>query len=432
MGSLGQPRVLVLAAVAILAVTMGVGAATAPDVDTGGGEGKLTLVGSQGGGPAIHHYGSVYLLNGSETVWQEGSADSYFEVEQLPNGSVVAGFMQGGYSRCGPYESPCTHTGYRLIDPDGPSVVSEYSFPVRTMTNSEVHAATPLPDGGVVVTDMEEERLFIRENGTTVWEWRAASFYDAPADPTKTDWLHVNDVDYIGEDRFLVSVRNANQLLVVERGAGVVEVINEDRDDTDDGHCTRSTELADTDGDGDVRCGDPEVMAHQHNPQWLGNGSVLVADSENDRVVELRRTDDGTWEPVWKLYGTGNLRFDWPRDADRLANGHTLITDTMNSRIVEVNEHGELVWSVATLRTPYEADRLPGAEQAGAPSTAGNWTVADQPGGDIPVLSTVTFGAHATLPELPFWVSELQVLGVIVAALLLAAAGVVTLRARWR
>ncbi|MFC7134744.1 MULTISPECIES: aryl-sulfate sulfotransferase [Salinibaculum] len=409
---------------------MSLSAVAAPAIGTGGGAGQLTLVGSQGGGPGLHQDGSVYLMNGSDTVWREGSAESYFDVERLPNGTLLAGFMQSGYSDCGPYDSPCTHTGYRLIDPDGPRVVGEYSYPVRSTTNSEVHAATPLPDGSVVVSDMEYERIFVRDEGEIVWEWRASSFYDAPDDPTTTDWLHINDVDYIGEDRFLVSVRNANQILVVERGAGVVEVINEDRDDSDDGDCTRGSQLRDTDGDGDVRCGDPDLLSHQHNPQWLADGSVLVADSDNDRIVELARTDNGTWERVWTLYGTGNLRFDWPRDADRLPNGHTLITDTFNSRVVEVDQRGRLVWAASTLRTPYEADRLPTAEPVGAPSAVGNGTIAPTATGDIPVLTELTFIAHAAVPELPFWFGEAQLASVLL-ALLLAATGLVAEARGW-
>jgi hypothetical protein len=100
--------------------------------------------------------------------------------------------------------------------------------------------------------------------------------------------LHINDVDVIGEDRYLVSVRNANQLLIIERGRGVVEVINED-DDRNDASCRGSGQLRDTDGDRDVRCGDPSILDHQHNPQYLEEGAILAADSENDRVVELTK-----------------------------------------------------------------------------------------------------------------------------------------------
>ena len=430
---------LLLAGVALLVVTVGVSAALAPPIqqgvtaDSGDGDGtRTTLVGSHGGGVGYHKYGSVYLLNGTDIAWREDSADSNFEVERLPNGSVLAGFADGGYSDCGPYGDSCTHTGYRIIKPGpDPEVVGEYGFPVRTITNSEAHAAEPLPDGSIAVTDMDEERLFVLENGSVAWEWRASSFYDAPEDPTRTDWLHINDVDYIGDDRFLLSVRNANQILVIERGSGVVEVINEDRGG-DDSSCTHSGELADTDGDGDVRCGDPAVLDHQHNPQWLGEGAVLVADSDNNRVVELHRTDDGRWEPTWALTDAQGIEFNWPRDADRLPNGNTLVTDTRNQRLVEVDADGDVIWSVSTERIPYEADRLTDNESAATNRTTYENGTVSGPEKGLPVISTLTVAVHSAVPGLPYWFEELQVLGVLLALVLVLSSGVQWYRQRRR
>jgi hypothetical protein len=428
---------LLVAALVVLVVPLAVSAVTAPTIGSAGAETdgpRQTLVGSQGGGTGLHADGSVYLLNGSEMAWREGSADSYFDVTMTDDGRVLAGFMHSRYTECSPYASPCTHTGYRVIDPSGgsPEVVSEYSFPVRTRTNSEVHDVERLPSGELVLTDMDAERIFtIDDEGETTWEWRASDFYDAPDDPTRTDWLHINDVDFIGEDRFLVSVRNANQLLVVERGEGVVEVINEDTDDSDDGDCTGLGQLSDTDGDGDVRCGDPDLLDHQHNPQWLGEDAVLVADSENNRVVELHRSEDG-WEEAWTLRRAEGVAFSWPRDADRLSNGNTLITDSANQRIVEVNESGATVWSYRTPLIPYEAERLPAGETVGATpyGSAGDATDANE----VPVLSALLQIVRTSLP-IPFWVSELHVGSTMLALVLALAGGGLHLReriTRWR
>ena len=418
---------LLLAALVVLVVPFAVSAVTAPTIgaaDTGDEtEGpRQTLVGSQGGGTGLHEDGSVYLLSGSEMVWQEGSADSYFDVTMTDDGRVLAGFMHSGYTDCGPYESPCTRTGYRVIDPTGdqPTVTDEFSFPVRTRKNSEVHDVEQLPSGERLVTDMEAERIFtVNEAGETTWEWRAGEFYDAPADPTRVDWLHINDVDVIGDGRYLVSVRNANQLVVVERGSGVVEVINEDTDDSDDGDSTQFDQLADTDGDGDVRCGDPDLMDHQHNPQWLGDGAVLVADSENNRIVELHRSG-GEWEEVWTLTRAEGVALSWPRDADRLANGNTLVTDSANQRIVEVNESGATVWSYRTPLIPYEAERLPEGETVGA-TLYGTSGGSDETS-EVPVLSTLLQIARTSVP-IPFWISEHHVATTLLAVLLAVAGG---------
>ncbi len=426
---LPSPRKIAAVALGLFVLTMAVSALLAPSVEDTG-ESDPILVGVQGGGPGLHDHGSVYRLNDDGIAWQEDSADSVFEVERLANGTAMVAFADSGVSDCGPYESPCGRTGYRVVDPDGPAILSEYSFPVRDISNSEVHAIEPLPDGSVAMVDMDRERLAVVENGSVAWEWRASSFYDAPEDPTRLDWLHVNDVNHIGEDRFLVSVRNANQLLVVERGSGVVEVINEDRTD-DDSSCTQPGQLSDYDGDGDVRCGDPVVINHQHNPQWLGEEAVLVADSDNNRVVELHRTDGGRWEPVWALSEAASVGFSWPRDADRLPSGNTLITDSMNKRVVEMDDDGDVVWSRTTDQVPYEADSIDTNATTALPVSERNDTgTVDAGDDDIPVLSTVTFIVHTALPALPFWVGELQVGVTLLTLVVLAGAGIQWYRTR--
>ena len=425
--------VLVVAAVALLLVTMGASAALAPDTAVAGTDDeRRTLVGIQGGGVGWHQYGSVAAYEGNDVAWRIADTDSYFDVTELDNGSVMAGFMDGDYEDCGPYESPCTHTGFRILDPETQSIEYEYSFPVRSSGNSEVHDVEQLDDGEYLLSDMEYEGLRIVKNGEVVWRWNASSYYDAPADQTQVDWLHINDVDVIGDDQFLVSVRNANQILVIDRQDGVVETINADTGG-DDGSCTHDGQLADTDGDGDVRCGDPDVLDHQHNPQWLGGdptgdgeAAVLVADSDNDRVVELHR-ENGEWEVAWTLERAGGIELDWPRDADRLANGNTLVTDTLNTRIFEITENGTVVWSVSTDRIPYEADREPPGEPP-----EGEWYVGESPnqgaGAGLPLLSEAAALLPGVFPWLPFWFNGAQ-LGLTLVSVGVAGAGA---RDLWR
>jgi hypothetical protein len=243
---------------------------------------------------------------------------------------------------------------------------------------------------------MEHERVVVVDrSGEVVWQWNASSYYDAPADPTRTDWLHVNDLDYLGDGRFLVSVRNANQLLVVDRREGVVEVVNEDRD--------------------------PAVLDEQHNPQYLGPGRVLVADSGNDRVVELRRNDSGEWQVAWQLRGAGGIGFEWPRDADLLPNGNVLVTDTFNDRLVEVTRNGSLVWSTSTRPIPYEADRngteypraisnVTGGPASGPTAATGDRTT------DLPLLPEAYGGFVGTVP-VPYWFGLPKFVGLILTLL---------------
>jgi len=425
------------------------------------------LVGIQGGGPEWNRHGRVALLSGGETQWRVSDRDSYFDVTRLSNGSVVSGFHHNGYEEgCAPYDPPCTKAGIRLIDPTGdgePTTRTIFEMPVRSAFSSEIHDVEPLGDERFLFADMEYERIAIAEDGNVTWQWNASQFYDAPEDPTRADWLHINDVDVLDEGRYLVSVRNANQVLIVERGEGVVEVINADRGDHDEA-CTEHAGIADHDGDGDVTCGNPEIIDEQHNPQWLGEGAVLIADSENDRVVELHRNDEGVWEPVWALDSAGGLPFHWPRDADRLPNGNTLITDSLQNRVLEVEPDGDVVWSRGWEGLiPYEADPAPAGEYPGSrfgavtptptadsPATETNGssadttnTVVDQPtttsrslrtiaanqsaevgstDNSVPVLSTILVGIKVVAPWLPIWFAETQI-GLTLLSLGLVAAG---------
>lgn len=404
---------LIVAGLLLIVGTVAVGAAMAPETTLNDGGQQQTLVGSQGGDVGWHADGSVYILAGSEIEWRIDDADSYFDVTQLPDGRVMAGFMHSGYQEgCAPYDPPCTKTGYRIIDPDaenGPTMVEEYSYPVATATNSETHDVERLDSGEYLLSDMEHERIFTVSDGEITWQWNASSFYDAPPDVTQRDWLHINDVDAINQTHYLVSVRNANQLVIVERGEGVVEVVNADTDDGDDGACqVRDQQLKDFDGDGDIRCGNPEILDHQHNPQWLGPDAILVADSDNDRVVELHKVD-GEWQPAWTLRRAGGAALHWPRDADRLENGNTLVTDTLNKRIFEVTPNGTVVWSRQTPSdTPiaYEAERLPEGERVGAQRYTPDGDIDERTGRDVPGLSLLLVSLQSVAPWVPFWFTE--------------------------
>jgi hypothetical protein len=220
-------------------------------------------------------------------------------------------------------------------------------------------------------TGENDDRLVVynRTRGEFVWEWQ---FREHGFDPDgggayDDDWTHVNDVDKVGPDRYLASPRNFDQVIIVNRSTDEIEM----RLGTDDDH---------------------GVLYEQHNPDFLvsedGHPTVLVADSENDRVVEYERRCDGdadpmaaapddcSWERTWELSGG----FNWPRDADRLPNGNTLVTDSLNHRVVEVTPDGTVVWEYYATWGPYETDR-PSAVNTAAARTGGSArgpTIADQ------------------------------------------------------
>ncbi|MFB6166248.1 MAG: aryl-sulfate sulfotransferase [Haloarculaceae archaeon] len=181
---------------------------------------------------------------------------------------------------------------------------------------------------------VNHDRLYVYNLTTDriTWQWQFHDHFPASGGGDyRDDWTHVNDVDKIADGEFLVSVRNFDQVIVVNRSSKRIDM-----------------RLG--------RDGDHSILYEQHNPDYLvsdaGNPTMLVADSENDRVVEYAR-ENGTWNRTWQL--TGNL--NWPRDADRLPNGNTLITDTLNQRVIEVTPRGRVVWEYYAAWAPYDAER---------------------------------------------------------------------------
>jgi hypothetical protein len=171
------------------------------------------------------------------------------------------------------------------------------------------------------------------------------------------DWSHVNDVDKVEPGHFLVSPRNFDQAIVVERSSKEIEM----RLGEDENH---------------------DILYEQHNPDYLrgpnGTPTILVADSENDRVVEYAREcgdepaaleadtppEECSWDPVWTVEGN----FKWPRDADRLPNGNTLITDSLHHRVVEVTPEGEVVWEYFATWAPYDSERVVHGDGSNGPT----------------------------------------------------------------
>lgn len=195
--------------------------------------------------------------------------------------------------------------------------------------------------------NVNRDRVFIydRPTDTIVWEWRFDNHYpkDAGGDYTN-DWTHVNDVDKIDEGRYLVSPRNFDQVIVINRSTKEIEMqLGAD--------------------------GNHSILYEQHNPDWLvsedGTPTIVVADSEQNRIVEYAR-ENGTWNQTWELTG----RFNWPRDADRLPNGNTLVTDTLNHRVVEVTPDGQVVWEYYAAWAPYDAERVKYGGSSNGPTIA--------------------------------------------------------------
>jgi len=278
----------------------------------------------------------------------------------------------------------------RYATPSGSNNIHDVDFVNDTHL---VVAEISHPDGVYVVNVSANE---------TVWRWNASEHYDPESSGGEHpwDWTHMNDVEYL-HDRGLVmaSPRNMDSVIFLRPGEGVVENLT-------------------LGGDGDHR-----TLYEAHNPDFIpserGGPAVVVADSENDRVVEYERVGDA-WERSW-LWRDG--RVQWPRDADRLPNGNTLVTDTHADRVVEVAPNGSVVWQLR-FPGPYEAERLgTGPESAGGPAATAAGLQSRR--AETGAVGAVALAAEDLLPSLlvngmlftlPRWMTPVDAVGMVYAA----------------
>ncbi|WP_018259434.1 aryl-sulfate sulfotransferase [Halomicrobium katesii] len=212
------------------------------------------------------------------------------------------------------------------------------------------HDVDRINDTHLIVADIVEDSVFVVDtrDDSVVWEWRFDEHYSREAGGQGGDWTHVNDVEVLSDGRIMLSPRNMDEVIFLDRTDGGGYAVDENW----------------TLGEDD----DHSILYEQHNadyiPRAYGGPAVVVADSENARAVEYQRVD-GEWVQSWSWR---DVRLKWPRDADRLPNGNTLLVDSNGNRLVEVNADDEIVWSAA-VGMPYDVERIgTGDESEGGPA----------------------------------------------------------------
>ncbi|WP_306060705.1 aryl-sulfate sulfotransferase [Natronococcus wangiae] len=375
----------------------------------------------------VHSYNDdgriVELTSDGEVAWEWSVPDSrVFAVEQLDEETVLAAVAVETPAADCPEEyleyededDHCVHNRVVEIDKDSNEVVWEYDWYDEFIVNHEVHDVERLDNGETAIADMGNDRAFtVDRDGEITWEWHAEDhltpgtpFYEEYGGPEKEgehdDWTHMNDIDHLENGNFQMSIRNFDVIIEVD---------------------PETDEIVDTVGEP----GNYGMLKHQHNPHRIeAEGTMVVADSENDRIIEL---DLESEEHVWRYTGPSSNSLQWPRDADRLPNGNTLITDSRNNRVLEVNPDGEIVWQFAdpggtVIPLPYEADRIGVDERSDVPPGNELTEVDDEPGR---IESTIRKWEAMAQYLLPTWMhlpQVLHVVGIALGALWLCAEGV--------
>jgi len=217
-----------------------------------------------------------------------------FDVERLPNDNAL--FVLPGK---GIYE----------IDRQGKVV---WSHPDKKVS----HDADRLPNGHTLYVfgnDDEKNDAQVKEvnpEGKLVWSWYARDeFNKSPyKDKYNQGWTHTNAVTRLENGNTWISPRNFSCLVEVNPQGKVTRIIGE------------------------------EYLDHQHDPEILTNGNILVANHQMPH--EAIEIDTKTDKIVWRF--ALPRRMAWPvRDANRLPNGNTLITGT--TVLLEVTPEKEIV-----------------------------------------------------------------------------------------
>lgn len=124
------------------------------------------------------------------------------------------------------------------------------------------------------------------------------------------------------------------------------------------------SEILEIDQNGQVVWNCRAGLRFAHSAEPTDDGTILVADTTNNRIVRIDRSGHITFSSDEWSNGTGKLsdgtHLDYPNDAHALPSGNYLITDRNNDRCLEVDSAGKVVWEYREgVKRPHNADPLP-------------------------------------------------------------------------
>ena len=99
-------------------------------------------------------------------------------------------------------------------------------------------------------------------------------------------------------------------------------------------------------------------LNNSHSAYPVSNGDVIIADTGNNRVIEVNRKGQITWDTDdlgggHGKFGQGRLsdgtHLDYPNDAKPLANGDVMISCREQNRVIVINHKGTILREVSSL-----------------------------------------------------------------------------------
>jgi hypothetical protein len=234
--------------------------------------------------------GHLIALNPNGTLRQYlGQHDEYYDVDPITQTRVLVAAMDELTAEECPASHPCTLEMILIVNLDTGHTERVYERYRKGTSENEWHDVDKIGNNRYLVAEMERESIFIVNTTSEIitWQWDSQSYYNistggsqvfgTPAWPE--DWTHLNDVEQLPDGRIMVSMRNHDQILFINRTTGVDE----------------SWTLGENDN--------TSILFEQHNPDYIpkkrGGPAVVVADSQNNRIIEYQR-ENGEWNTTWE------------------------------------------------------------------------------------------------------------------------------------
>lgn len=304
-----------------------------------------------------------------EVVYHNDTFHGYFDVDPVEETQMTVEYVAERNYEGSDCKDKCTLSVVERVNLTTGEISRVYSEVIPQDRGANWHDVDRVDDSRLLVGDIYRDETYVvnTTTGITEWEWSVKDAYPLSGGGTyPTDWAHLNDVERLHDGRYMVSLRNQDQVAFIDPQTGL------------QANWTLGEE------------NDYSILYEQHNPDYIpeseGGPAVVVADSLNDRIVEYQRVND-SWEQTW-VWSDAEMK--WPRDADRLPNGHTLVADTNSHRVLEVNEEGEIVWKI-NFYAPYEVERLgTGDESVGGPAASKADLQSQRPGDGDDAEETTT------------------------------------------
>jgi hypothetical protein len=241
---------------------------------------------------------------------QRGDRGALLDAALLPSGNILFTW---------------THHGIYEIDRSGRTVWKHED-------GGASHDADRLPNGNTLYNRAWEPKgaevvVEVDRDGRKVWSWTGMAAFDrAPFSEVESEgWMHVNAVTRLANGNTLISIRNFNTVVEVDPAGRVAWSI------TFAGETRAGLRT-----EGRIR------GVHNHEPEILPDGRLLVALREPNRFVEIdRETETVVWS--W-THPEGPQVLHLNREVNRLPNGNTLVS--AEDRLIEIAPDGAMVWQM--------------------------------------------------------------------------------------